>query len=62
MQEREGFCIFVGVLGTRKSLGGGSPLQAWQQELLANDKGVRCEAESEGSRRQNLGLTNRNYI
>ena len=46
----------------RESLGGESPLQAWQQELLAKDKGVHREVESEGSRRQNLGLTNRNRI
>ncbi len=30
-------------------LGGESPLQAWQQELLAEGKGFRREAESEGS-------------
>lgn len=31
-------------------------------ELLADDKGVFREGESEGSLKQNLGLTNRNYI
>jgi len=31
-------------------LGGVSPLQTWQQELLVKGKGVRREAESEGSR------------
>lgn len=29
---------------------------------IAKDKGVRCEAESEGNRRQTSGLTNRNHI
>ena len=43
-------------------LGGESPLQAWQQELLAEGKGFRREAESEGSPKQSLGLTNRNCI
>ena len=41
---------------------GESPLQNWQKELLAKDKVVRREAESEGSLRQSLGLTNRNRI
>jgi hypothetical protein len=31
-------------------------------ELLANGKGVFREEESEGSRSQNLGSTNRNHI
>ncbi|EHA6122608.1 hypothetical protein JL981_11705, partial [Staphylococcus pseudintermedius] len=31
-------------------------------ELLAKDKGVHCEVESEGSRTQTLALTNRNII
>ena len=30
--------------------------------MLAQDKGVHREMESEGSRRQNLGLTNRKQI
>ena len=34
----------------------------WQWEPLAKDKGVHCEVESEGSRRQSLGLRNTNYI
>jgi len=33
-----------------------------QWEALAKGKGVHCEVESEGSRRQNPGLTNRNCI
>lgn len=45
-----------------RRLGGGSPLYAWQRGVLAKDKGVRCEAESEGSRRQSPDLTNRNRI
>ena len=43
-------------------LGGVSPLQALQCELLAKGKGVHREVESEGSRRQNLGPTNRNRM
>ena len=45
-----------------RRLGGESPLYAWQRGVLAKDKGVRCEAESEGSRRQSPDLTNRNRI
>jgi len=41
---------------------GESPLQALQWELLAKGKGVHREVESEGSRRQILGPTNRNRI
>ena len=44
------------------NLGGESPLQAWQWELLAEDKGVHREMESEGSRRQNPEPTNRKCI
>ena len=33
-----------------------------QLEVLAEDKGVHREVESEGSLRQTLGLTDRNYI
>jgi len=43
-------------------LGGESPLRALRRELLAEDKGVRREAESEGSPRQNPEPTNRNRI
>ncbi|HRR10186.1 MAG TPA: hypothetical protein PLO56_15970 [Rhodothermales bacterium] len=45
-----------------RRLGGGSPLYAWQRGVLAKGKGVRREAESEGSRRQSPDLTNRNHI
>ena len=37
-------------------------LQALQCELLAKGKGVHREVESEGSRRQTLGPTNRNRM
>ena len=43
-------------------LGGESPLPTRQGERLAERKGVLREAESEGSGRQNTGLTNRNRI
>ena len=43
-------------------LGGASPLQARQWELLAEGKGVHREVESEGSLRQSAGPTNRNRI
>jgi hypothetical protein len=33
-----------------------------QKEALAKGKGVHREVESEGSRRQNPDLTNRNFI
>jgi hypothetical protein len=33
-----------------------------QNEALAKGKGVHRKVESEGSRSQNLGLTNRNFI
>ena len=39
-----------------QQLDGESQLWAWQWEPLANDKGVYREVESEGSRRQSLGL------
>jgi hypothetical protein len=42
--------------------GGASPLRARQQEPLAEGKGVRREAESEGSLRQSPKPTNRNRI
>ena len=45
-----------------QQLDGESPLWAWEWEPLANDNGVHCEVESEGSRRQSLGLRNTNYI
>ena len=48
--------------GHAPSLGGESPLRARQRESLAEAKGVRREAESEGSWRQTSGLTNRNRI
>jgi len=38
------------------------PNAPWQREALAKGKGVHREVESEGSRRQNLGLTKRNFI
>ena len=44
------------------NLGGESPLQAWQWELLAETKGVHREVESERRSRQNLGPTNRKCI
>ena len=43
-------------------LGGESPLPARRGERLADGKGVHREVESEGSCRQNTGLTNRNRI
>ncbi len=33
-----------------------------QRAVLAEGKGVACDCESEGSRRQSTGLTNRNRI
>ena len=45
-----------------RRLDGERPLQALQWELLAEGKGVHREVESEGSRRQTLGPTNRNRI
>jgi len=44
------------------NLGGESPLQALQWELLAETKGVHREVESERRSRQNLGPTNRKRI
>ena len=52
----------VGCARHAHKLGGVSPLQALQCELLAKGKGVHREVESEGSRRQNLGPTNRNRM
>ena len=43
-------------------LGGESPLRAEMTGTASRSKGVRCEAESEGSVRQNLDPTNRNRI
>ncbi len=38
------------------------PNAPWQWEALAKGKGVHREVESEGSRRQSPGLTDRNCI
>ncbi|WP_232925153.1 hypothetical protein, partial [Pseudomonas sp. S4_EA_1b] len=43
-------------------LGGESPLHTRQGEVLARGKGVAGDCESEGSPRQNAGLTNRKRI
>jgi hypothetical protein len=43
-------------------LGGESPLRAVMTGTASRSKGVRREAESEGSVRQNSDLTNRNRI
>ena len=43
-------------------LGGESPLHTRQGEVLARGKGVVGDCESEGSPRQNAGLTNRKRI
>lgn len=43
-------------------LGGGSPLWALMMGTTSLGKGVRREAESKGSQRRNLDLTNRNWI
>ena len=43
-------------------LGGASPLRAEMTGTASRSKGVRREAESEGSVRQNSDLTNRNRI
>jgi hypothetical protein len=46
-----------------RELEGGSPIAGLEpKEPLAKHKGVRREAESEGSGRQTSGLTNRNRI
>jgi hypothetical protein len=42
--------FFWGCARHGQQLGGESPLRARQQEALAEGKGVRREAESEGSR------------
>ena len=55
-------CAALGAPGMCADFGGGSPLYAWQRGVLAKGKGVRREAESEGSRRQSPDLTNRNHI
>jgi hypothetical protein len=44
------------------SVGGGSPLRAAVSGTASLGKGVRREAESEGSRRQSQDSTNRNRI
>jgi hypothetical protein len=48
--------------GRAHGLEGESPLLAQEGEQLAGGKDVRREAESEGSPRQNVGLTNRNPL
>ena len=53
---------FFGCARHVRRLDGERPLQALQWELLAEGKGVHREVESEGSRRQTLGPTNRNRI
>jgi hypothetical protein len=44
------------------NLGGASPLRAVMTGTASRSKGVRREAESEGSVKQNSDLTNRNRI
>ena len=48
--------------GMAQILGGGSPLCARQGEALAERQDYICEDMVGGSRRQNIGLTNRNHI
>lgn len=45
-----------------RSLTGESPEHASSRKCIARGKGVRREAESEGSPRQTSDLTDRNYI
>ena len=54
--------FFVGAPGMAFLLGGESPLLARQGEELAKGKGFAGDCESEGSRRQSAGLTNRKRI
>jgi hypothetical protein len=51
--------VFFGAPGRAHTLAGSSPAQTRQGELLAEGKGVHREVESEGSRKQNAGSTNR---
>jgi hypothetical protein len=52
----------LGCGGQSRRLGGESPLHTRQGEVLARGKGVVGDCESEGSPRQNAGLTNRKRI
>ena len=52
--EKQGSPCFFYVARHGQKLGGESPLQTWQWEVLAKGKGIRREAESEGSQRQNI--------
>ena len=53
------FCVYA---RHGRQLGGESPLWVRQSDPLARGKGVRREAEYEGSPRQNHGLRNTNLI
>ncbi len=54
--------IFLGVPGMGDNSRVQVPNTPLQLEVLAEGKGVHREVESEGSIRQTLGLTDRNYI
>ena len=55
-------CPFLCAPGRAHSLGGESSLHTRHGEVLAEGKGVAGDCESEGSRRQSAGLTNRKRI
>ena len=54
--------VGVVLFARMQQLCGESPLYVWQQEVLAEVKGVHREMEPEVSLKQTLGLTNRNRI
>ncbi len=66
MTQEKGRAMLAPFLGVRpawvQSNGCKSRVQVDSAEHIAEGKGVHREVESEGSRRQTSGLTNRNHI
>jgi hypothetical protein len=54
--------LFLCAPGRAHSLGGGSPLHSRHGQVLAEGNGFSGDRESEGSRKQSAGATNRKRI
>jgi len=55
-------CVFFGAPGRAHPSGGESPLHSRHGQVLAEGNGVSGDRESEGSRKQSAGATNRKRI
>src|ERR1700681_2869521 len=61
-KERASARFFCGAPGRAHSLGGESPLHSRHGQVLAEGNGFPGDRESEGSRKQSAGATNRKRI